>query len=102
MYVTANLAQPGTLTVTSGALQQSFNLPAGSTDVQAPFTDGNPPVFNFTPTDASCAALIGSGTDPIGIYTYAPASGPSVQYNDEYYSTGYLSAPRCSGSGHSQ
>ncbi len=100
IYVTANLAQPGTLTVTSGALQKSFSLPAGSTDVQAPFTDGNPPVFNFTPTDGNCAALIGSGTDPIGIYTYTPVSGSSVQYNDEYYSTGFLSAPRCGGSGH--
>jgi glucan endo-1,3-alpha-glucosidase len=99
IYVTANVAQPGTLTVTSGTLQNSFTLPAGSTDVQAPFIDGNPPIFNFTPTDQNCAALIGSGTDPIGIYTYSPASGPSIQYNDEYYSTGFLTAPRCGASG---
>jgi hypothetical protein len=98
IYVTANLAQPGTLTVTSGTLQNSFTRPAGSIDVQAPFMDGNPPIFNFTPTDQNCAALIGSGKDPIGIYTYSPASGPSIQYNDEYYSTGFLSAPRCGGS----
>ncbi len=95
IYVTANLAQPGTLTVTSGTLQKSFNLAAGSTDVEAPFMNGNPPVFNFTPTDQACAALIGSGADPIGLYTYFPTSDSSVQYNDEYYSTGYLRAPRC-------
>jgi Glycosyl hydrolase family 71 len=98
IYVTANVAQPGTLTVTSGTLTTSFNLSAGSTDVEAPFMDGNPPVFNFTPNDKNCAALIGSGKDPIGIYTYVPAGGPSIQYNDEYYSTGFLSAHRCEGS----
>ncbi len=99
IYVTANLAQAGTLTVTSGTLQKSFNLAAGSTDVQAPFMDGNPPIFNFTPTGQNCAALIGSGTDPIGIYNYTPAVGASIQYNDEYYSTGFLRAPRCGGPG---
>jgi hypothetical protein len=65
--------------------------------MQAPFMDGNPPIFNFTPSDQSCAALIGSGTDPIGVYTYTPSGGSSIQYNDEYYSTGSLSAPRCRG-----
>jgi glucan endo-1,3-alpha-glucosidase len=99
IYVTANLIQPGTLTVTSGTLTTSFNLSPGSTDVQAPFMDGNPPVFNFTPNDKNCSALIGSGEDSIGIYTYTPSGGPSVQYNDEYYSTGVVSAPRCEGSG---
>jgi hypothetical protein len=67
IYVTANLVQPGTLTVTLGTLTASFNLSPGSTDVQAPFMDGNPPVFNFTPNDKDCAALIGSGRDPIEI-----------------------------------
>ena len=99
VYVTANLAQPGTLTVSSGMLQKSFDLPAGSSDVQAPFMDGNPPVFSFTPNKQNCAASIGSGTDPIGVYTYTPDGGPSVQYNNEYYSTGFLRAPRCAGSG---
>jgi hypothetical protein len=61
--------------------------------------DGNPPVFNFTPNDKNCSALISSGRDPIGIYTYFPAGGPSIQYNDEYYSTGHVSAPRCASSG---
>lgn len=77
IYVTANLAQAGTLTVTSGTLQRSFNLAAGSTDMQAPFMDGNPPIFNFTPNEQNCAALIGSGTDSIGIYKLHP--GCSVQ-----------------------
>jgi hypothetical protein len=95
IYVTANLAQLGTLSVTSGALTTSFNFSAGSTNVRAPFMDGNPPVFTFTPNDKNCAALIGSGRDPIGINTYSPAGGPSIQYNDEYYSTGSLSAPGC-------
>ncbi len=95
IYVTANLAQAGTLTVTSGTLQTSFNLSAGNTDVQAPFMDGNPPIFNFTPNDKNCGASIASGKDSIGIYTYTPAGGPSIQYNDEYYSTGFLRAPRC-------
>ena len=99
IYVTANVAQPGTLTVTSGTLTTSFDLTPGSTDVQAAFMDGDPPVFNFTPNDKNCAALIGSGKDPIGIYTYNPAGGPSIQYNDEYYSTGFLTAPRCEQSG---
>jgi glucan endo-1,3-alpha-glucosidase len=99
IYVTANLVQPGTLTVTSGTLTTSFNLSPGSTDVQASFIDGNPPVFNFTPNDKNCAALIGSGRDPIGIYTYSPPGGTSIQYNDEYYSTGHVSAPLCSVSG---
>ena len=81
--------------MTSGNLTTSFNLSAGSSDVQATFMDGNPPVFNFTPNDQTCAALIGSGKDPIGVYTYNPAGGSSIQYNDEYYSTGFLSAPRC-------
>ncbi len=57
IYVTANLAQPGTLIVTTGTLQKSFDLASGSGDVQAPFMDGNPPVFNFTPKDQNCAAL---------------------------------------------
>ncbi len=100
IYVTANLAEPGTLTLTSGSLQKSFDLPAGSTDVEAPFMDGNPPIFNFTPNDRDCAALIGSGTDPIGIYTYTPAGSASIQYNDEYYSTGFLSARRCDAHDH--
>jgi glucan endo-1,3-alpha-glucosidase len=95
IYVTTNLARPGTLSVTSGTLTTSFNLSAGSTDVRAPFMNGNPPVFTFTPNDKNCAALIGSGRDPVGIYTYSPAGGSSIQYNDEYYSTGSLSAPGC-------
>jgi Glycosyl hydrolase family 71 len=64
IYVTANLAQPGTLTVTSGTLTTSFTLSLGSTDVQAQFMDGNPPVFNFTPNDKNCSALIGAAGIP--------------------------------------
>jgi hypothetical protein len=90
IYVTANLAQPGILTVTSGSKVTSFTLTPGGTDVQAPFVDGNTPSFTFTPTGSSAPELSGSGTDPIGIYTYLPAGGTAIQYNDEYYSTGDL------------
>lgn len=95
IYVTANLAQSGTLTVTSGTLTTSFDLSAGSSDVRAPLHGWQSSSLQLTPKDKNCAALIGSGRDPIGIYTYTPATGPSIQYNDEYYSTGSLSAPRC-------
>jgi hypothetical protein len=78
IYVTANLAQAGTLVVTSGSKVTSFSLTPGSTDVQAPFADGNTPTFTFTPTGSSAPELNGSGTDPIGIYTYLPAGGTAM------------------------
>jgi fibronectin type 3 domain-containing protein len=80
IYVTANLAAPATLKVTSGLQVSTFNLSAGSTDVQAPFTVGTTPLFEL---DRNGIAVIPStaGTDPI-------ASTP--QYNDYYYSTGYV------------
>jgi fibronectin type 3 domain-containing protein len=80
IYVTANLAAPATLKVTSGPQVSTFNLAAGSTDVQAPFTVGTTPSFEL---DRGGAVAIPSttGTDQI---SQAP------QYNDYYYSTGYV------------
>jgi hypothetical protein len=83
IYVTANLAAAATLKVTSGSQVSTFNLAAGSTDVQAPFSVGTTPVFEL---DRSGAAVIPptSGTDQIS---------PSPQYNDYYYSTGFVNGP---------
>jgi hypothetical protein len=72
IYVTANVVQPGVLTVISHTLTTTFDLSSGSTAVQAPFTNGNPPAFNFTPNGKNCAALIGNCRDLIGSYTYSP------------------------------
>ena len=78
IYVTANLAAPGTLKVTSGSQVSTFNLPAGSSDVQAPFMVGSTPVFELD-RNGSAAIPAVSGTDAIQA---AP------QFNDYYYSTG--------------
>jgi glucan endo-1,3-alpha-glucosidase len=79
IYVTANLAAPATLKVTSGTQVATFNLPAGSSDVQAPFTVGSAPVFEVD-RNGSAAIAPTSGTDAIQ---------PSPQFNDYYYSTGF-------------
>lgn len=81
IYVTANLTAPATLQVTSGSAVKQISLPAGSTDVSAPFTTGNTPSFVLTRNGSP--VLSGSGTDAIQA---AP------QYNDFYYSTGDLLA----------
>jgi len=83
IYVTANLPAPATLKVTSGSQVSTFNLPAGSTDVQAPFSVGTTPTFEL---DRGGSAVIPStsGTDQISA---------SPQYNDYYYSTGFVNGP---------
>jgi glucan endo-1,3-alpha-glucosidase len=80
IYVTANLPAPAVLKVTSGSQVSTFNLSAGSSDVQAPFTVGTTPTFEL---DRGGVAVIPatSGTDAISA---AP------QYNDYYYSTGFV------------
>jgi glucan endo-1,3-alpha-glucosidase len=78
IYVTANLAAPGTLKVTSGSQVSTFNLPAGSSDVQAPFAVGSTPVFEVDRNGSAAIAAV-SGTDAIQA---------SPQFNDYYYSTG--------------
>ncbi len=78
IYVTANLAAPATLKVTSGSQVSTFNLPAGSSDVQAPFAMGSTPVFEVDRNGSAAIAPV-SGTDAIQA---AP------QFNDYYYSTG--------------
>jgi glucan endo-1,3-alpha-glucosidase len=82
IYVTANLAQPATLTVTSGSKVSTFNLQAGSADVQAPFVVGTTPTFEVDRNGAASIAAI-SGTDAISA---------SPQFNDYYYSTGSASS----------
>ena len=81
IYVTANLAAPATLKVTSGSQVSSFNLPAGSSDVQAPFMVGSTPVFEVDRNGAASIPAV-SGTDAIQA---------SPQFNDYYYSTGSAS-----------
>ena len=91
IYVTANLVQPGTLVVTSGSKVTSFALAAGSSDVQAPFVDGNTPSFTFKPSSTGTVELSGTGTDAIGLANYTIASwagSSSTPANDYYYSTG--------------
>jgi glucan endo-1,3-alpha-glucosidase len=78
IYVTANLAQPATLIVTSGSKVSTFNLPAGSTDVQAPFAVGTTPTFEVDRNGVPSIALV-SGTDAIST---------TPRFNDYYYSTG--------------
>jgi len=81
IYVTANVAAPATLTVTSGSRVSTFNLQAGSADVQAPFVVGTTPTFELDRNGAPAIARV-SGTDAI-------SAGP--QFNDYYYSTGTAS-----------
>ena len=90
IYVTANLAAPGTLKVTSGSQVSTFNLPAGSSDVQAPFRVGSTPTFEVDRGSTVSIAAV-AGTDTIQA---------SPQYNDYYYSTG--SATGAAGSSSSQ
>ena len=84
IYVTANLAAAATLKVTSGSQVSSFNLPAGSSDVQAPFMAGSTPVFEVDRNGAATIAAV-AGTDAIQA---------SPQFNDYYYSTGSASGAK--------
>ena len=89
IYVTANLAAPGTLKVTSGTRVSTFNLPAGSSDVQAPFVVGSTPTFEVDRNGSVSIAAV-SGTDAIQA---------SPQFNDYYYSTGSATGAAGSSSG---
>ncbi len=83
IYVTANVPAPAVLKVTSGTMVSTFNVPTGSTDVQAPFVVGSTPTFEL---DRSGTAVIPAtaGTDQILA---------SPQFNDYYYSTGFVNGP---------
>ena len=78
IYVTANLTAPGTLKVTSGSQVSTFNLPAGSSDVQTPFMVGSTPTFELDRNGSASIPAI-AGTDAIQAVP---------QFNDYYYSTG--------------
>ena len=78
IYVTANLTAAGTLKVTSGSQVSTFNLPAGSSDVQAPFVVGSTPTFELDRNGSASIPAV-AGTDAIQA---------SPQFNDYYYSTG--------------
>lgn len=80
IYITANLRAPATLIVTSGATVTNISVPAGSTDVTAPFSpSGTAPTFELM-RGGGVAIQTTQGTDPI-------MSTPS--YNDYYYSSGF-------------
>jgi glucan endo-1,3-alpha-glucosidase len=78
VYVTANLAAPATLMVTSGSNVSTFNLQAGTTDVRAPFAVGTTPTFE----------VVRNGTPSIARATGADTIVAVPQFNDYYYSTG--------------
>ena len=89
VYVTVNLTAPGVLKVTSGSRVSTFNLPAGSSDVQAPFMAGSAPTFELDRGSSVSIAAV-AGTDTIQA---AP------QFNDYYYSTGSATGAAGSSSG---
>jgi glucan endo-1,3-alpha-glucosidase len=79
IYVTSNLFAPATLAVTSGSAVSKISLPAGSTDISAPFVVGTTPSFELVRNGTAVIPKI-LGTDSI-------SSKPKV--NDYYYSTGF-------------
>lgn len=81
VYVTANLKSAATLTITSGRRVTTIKIPAGSTDVQAPFEAGSTPSFQLS--RGGKTVITGVGSDPIE---------QSPKYNDFYYSTGTVLA----------
>jgi glucan endo-1,3-alpha-glucosidase len=82
LYITANLAAPAELHVTTGGETKILPLQAGSTDLQTPVLAGRPPILELIRNGQT----IGSSTanDPIHAV---------VNYNDYYYSTGTVSEP---------
>ncbi len=83
IYVTANLAAPASLTVTSGERVSNVSLPAGSTDVSVPFLVGTTPSFKLSRSGTTIIPAT-PGTDPISA---------SAHFNDYYYSTGFAVDP---------
>jgi len=82
IYVTCNLAAAATLTVTCGSSVNNVNVAAGSHDVQVPFVAGTTPSFSLS--RGGSQVLSGTGTDQIQT---------NPQYNNYYYSTGYVIGP---------
>jgi glucan endo-1,3-alpha-glucosidase len=82
IYITANLTAPAELTVTTGGHAKVLRLPAGSTDVETPLSEGNPPIFELMRN----GRLLGKSTATDPVLT-AP------KFNNFYYSTGELTVP---------
>ena len=77
VYITANLTAPATLLVTFGSTTKAIDLPAGSTDVEAPILSGYAPHFVLTRGKAQLTQA--TGDDAVTTEQLAP---------NFYYSTG--------------
>ena len=77
VYITANLTAPATLLVTFGNTTKAIDLPAGSTDVEAPILSGYAPHFVLTRGKAQLTQA--TGDDAVTTEQLAP---------NFYYSTG--------------
>jgi len=77
VYITANLSVPATLLVSFGSTTKSIDLPAGSTDVQAPLLPGYAP--HFVLIRGKSLLTEASGDDAVSTQQIPPNS---------YYSTG--------------
>lgn len=84
IYVTVNLTAPASLTVASGERVSTVNLPAGSTDVSAPFLVGATPSFKLSRSGTTIIPAT-PGADPIST---------GAKFNDYYYSTGFAGEAR--------
>jgi glucan endo-1,3-alpha-glucosidase len=81
VYVTARLTAPATLVVTSGARRTTLQMPAGLSDVSAPFETGSTPEVRLERNGRG--VLCGKGADAIE---------KSPRWNDYYDSTLALDA----------
>ena len=77
VYLTANLRAPATLHVSFGSITKIIDLPAGSTDVQAPLLPGYAP--HFVLTRGTKQLTEATGDDAVSAERLPP---------DFYYSTG--------------
>jgi hypothetical protein len=82
LYITANLAAPAELRVTSGSQTSVVRLSAGSTDAQTPLFAGDPPSFEL---------MRGGRVLSSGKASESVVAKP--RYNNYYYATGKLTAP---------
>jgi len=78
VYITANLSAPATLLVSFGSNTKLINLPAGSTDVQAPLITGYTPHFVLTRGKSQLTEA--TGDDDVTTQQHA---------TNFYYSTGF-------------
>ena len=82
IYVTAQLTAPAVLHITSGSRTTLRQLPAGTTQITAPFQTGSTPQLTLERHGAT--VISGSGLDEIE---------PGPKFNDFYYSTLELTPP---------